>query len=261
MQLVRSLPLHVCAIHQCFDDLKVRTIINFFLRFLSDQDRARVKLHHGSHMEVVYALMTYGIPTDLLPVNSTGSLKRKNHLEWLKIRQWQEDHPESPRIVVPLHSDILFGRGKPFRQHLGNLHLGNRVEERLAMYMAAQTKEKTRIIEEVVDQVIAEGGRFLKQDGPGTPWLQVSHQQAKEKTSQSFRTRARYAAASGSETQRGPSDDGRNNRRAFDDSGENSSVAASVSPLSTPLSLPEETSSADYHTMTAGYRDTKRRRF
>jgi len=43
----RSLPFRLCAMHQCFDNLAVRVIINFSMRFLREKDRARVKLHYG----------------------------------------------------------------------------------------------------------------------------------------------------------------------------------------------------------------------
>jgi hypothetical protein len=245
--------------HQCFDDPKVRTVINFLLRFFSEQDRARVKLHFGSHVEVVYSLMTYGMPTDLLPINLNGELKRKNHLEFLKIRQWLEEHPEASRIVVPSQMDILFGRGKPFRQHQGNLRLSSLVEDRLAIYLVSQTKDKSNMIEEVVSKVHLEGGRFLKQDGPGMPWLEVDHQQSKEKTSQSFRTRARYGSST-SENQEGLNDGTRSSRRTFYASSETDSFALS-SAGSSPISLPEETSASRYHTTTAEYGDAKRQRY
>jgi hypothetical protein len=210
-------------------------------------------------VEVVYSLMTYGIPTDLLPINLNGGLKRKNHLEWLKIRQWQEEHPESPRIIVPSQMDVLFGRGKPFRQHQGNMRLGSLVDERLSMYLLSQTKDKTKINEKMVNIILSEGCRFLKQDGPGKPWLEVDLQQAKEKTSQCFRTRARFVSSS-SENQGGSNDGTRSSRRPFYASSETNSLAAS-SPTSSPLSLPEETSAACYHTMIAEYGDAKRQRY
>ena len=247
LQMLRSLPFRVCGIHQCFDDNTIRVVINFLLRFCDERDRARVKIHFGSHQEVVYGLMTYGIPTDLLPISLNGGLKRKNHLEWLKIREWQEDHPETPRIVVPSQSDVLFGRGKPFRRHVGNLHLTSLVHERMSTYLFS--KEKTKIIEDLVDKIESEGGRFLKQDGPGKPWLVVDHQQAKEKTAQSFRTRAYKQRR-----QDRSNDDTRSGRRPFDESSETNVFACSSIPCS-PISLPEENESASYHG------DAKRPRF
>jgi len=245
--MLRSLPFRVCGMHQCFDDTQVRVVINFLLRFCHEHDRARVKLHFGSHQEVVYELMTYGIPTELLPISLNGGLKRKNHLDWLKIREWQENHPETPRIVIPSHSDVLFGRGKPFRRHVGNLYFTSLVEERLSTYL--MTKEKTKIIEDLVDKIVSAGGRFLKQDGPGKPWLAVEHPQAKEKTAQSFRTRAYKQRHQGRSN-----DDTRGARRSFDEPSETDSFTCSNVSFS-PISLPEERDSESYHG------DAKRQRF
>jgi hypothetical protein len=66
--------------------------------------------------------------------------------------------------------------------------------------------------------------------------------------------------SSSSENQSESNDGTRSSRRPFYASSETNSLAAS-SPTSSPLSLPEETSAACYHTTTAEYGDAKRQRY
>lgn len=149
----------------------------------------------GTHLECVYALMTFGIPPDALPVTMDGELKRKNHIEWIKMRKRQESMPQYPRIMIPSRNDVLFGRGKPFREHIGNLRLFNLLDENLDRYEKLRLKEKSMLIAEMVDAIRAEGGRFLmKQDG--VVWTEVDDRQAKEKVSHAFRTRMRIVHVS-----------------------------------------------------------------
>ncbi len=134
--------------------------------------------------------MTFGIPPDALPVTMDGELKRKNHMEWIKMRKRIESLPQQHRIMIPSRNDVLFGRGKPFREHIGNLRLFNLLDENLDRYDKLRLKEKSMLIAEMVDAIRTEGGRFLmKQDG--IVWTEVDDKQAREKVSHAFRTRMR----------------------------------------------------------------------
>jgi hypothetical protein len=145
-------------------------------------------------MECAFALMTYGIPTDAIPITVDGELKGKNHLEWVNMRRKQEDDKSGrPRIVVPSHSDILFGRGKPFREHIGNLRLSNLLDDHLARYVAVKVKEKSAMIAEMVYIIKKKGGRFLKQENG--VWVGADEKRAREKVSHAFRTRIRIVAS------------------------------------------------------------------
>jgi hypothetical protein len=147
----------------------------------------------GTHLECVYALTTYGIPSESFPVTAAGELKRKKHLDWFKMRKKQEDDNSGrPRIVVPSHSDVFFGRGKPFREHIGNLKLYNLLDANLARYEAVKLKEKSITIGEMVDAITISGGRFLKQESG--VWVEVDEKIAREKVSHAFRTRIRIAS-------------------------------------------------------------------
>jgi hypothetical protein len=137
--------------------------------------------------------MTYGFPVDNVPVTMDGKLKRKNHLEWIKMRKMQESGISlEERIVLPAHSDVLFGRGKPFQEHIGNMRLVNLLDAHLGRYESARFKEKTNVIAEMVRGIQSKNGRFLRQEG--CVWVVVDDKVAREKVSQAFRTRKRIAS-------------------------------------------------------------------
>ena len=140
----------------------------------------------------MYALMSYGIPIDAIPISMDGDLKKKNHSEWIKMRKRQEKSGEA-RIVVPTHSDVLFGRGKPYREHIGNMRLFNLLDDNLDRYAQASLKGKSAVIAEMVVLIQQRGGRFLKQE-KGV-WVKNTDKLAKEKVSHAFRTRIRILSA------------------------------------------------------------------
>ena len=113
-----SVPAKTCALHYCISDTGFRYIINIALHFLSEDARARVKVHFGTHMECSYSLMTFGCPVHSLPVGLDGQLKRKSHLDFVRMRYQQESRADLPRIVVPTHNDVLFGRGERSQGHI-----------------------------------------------------------------------------------------------------------------------------------------------
>lgn len=107
-----SLPAKACSLHYCFNDSGFRYVINIAMHFLSEDLRTRVKVHFGTHLECSYSLMTFGCPVRSWPVSIDGDLKKKAHLEFIKMRYQQESRIGFPRIVIPTHNDVLFGRGK-----------------------------------------------------------------------------------------------------------------------------------------------------
>jgi hypothetical protein len=67
-------------------------------------------------MELIYMLMTYGIPHHLIPVTANGKIKLKNHLAFIEMRQVVEEytqHGMAETWDLPLNVGILLGKGKP----------------------------------------------------------------------------------------------------------------------------------------------------
>lgn len=150
-------------------------------------------------MECQQQLASFGIPLHSLPISVHGDFSPTYHLEWLQMHHAREakvlknskskgqieekvlTHHNalldtvSPAtedgIILPSRKDVLFGRGRPMREHPGNLRLHFFVEERMQQYEAANKKEKTIIASDVVTTMKAEGIRFLKKENDF--WVEV----------------------------------------------------------------------------------------
>ena len=201
-QIVEGVPFRMACMHVCYNTSILRPIISLTMMLLARRNRIRIRTHFGAHLEVQYALMTFGIPNFLLPVSGSGEMVLEYHLGWIGRRMAEErgrskvstgtksvivsdssvssadnfgeevdatipgSNPE--RIVVPGPRDVIFGRGKFTRQHSGNVRFGQMVESYREQYESSAKFEKT-ILAEVIVRTIKEthGGRFLKQDGAG----------------------------------------------------------------------------------------------
>ncbi|KAL3930740.1 MAG: hypothetical protein SGBAC_011632 [Bacillariaceae sp.] len=188
-----SAPVKTFSFHYCISDSGFRYVINIVMQFLSEDARARVKVHCGTHLECSYSLMTFGCPVHSLPVGLDGKLKRKAHLEFIRMRYQQEARGGSPRIVLPTHDDVLFGRGKPFRQHVANIKLHAMIEEEMKQ-TESLTSKTILPIERLTDAIRLGGGRFLQQDNVGC-WIELDEKAVHEKVNRSFRTRLRIASS------------------------------------------------------------------
>ena len=119
-------------------------------------------------------------------------------------------------ITQPTSNDILFGRGKPMRNHPGNVRFRNLLEAHLDKYNRAPKFEKGMIAKRLVQTLTETGSRFLKpKPGSATPitnesiknislpsaivrtpsslpapeWVMVDEKTAETKVSQYFRSR------------------------------------------------------------------------
>lgn len=158
--------------------------------------------------------MTFGIPTSDFPVievdGKTG-LRRNRHHEWIEARHCVEMlragkglvHPTSPssvattpivqsavptdqKLFLPTSKDVLFGRGRPFQEHPGNIRLSLIVESLQERYEQLSRNDKTVLAEDVVNKMKAQGTRFLRQQNGY--WETVKESMAREKVSQGFRS-------------------------------------------------------------------------
>jgi hypothetical protein len=138
----------------------------------------------------MYNLMTFGIPVDKLPISDNQELKNQQHLKWIGLRRSLESGKAKrfaeKAVLLPTHLDVLFGRGKPIQENLGNLWLGLVVESVFSHYDEASRTEKYGISVEIVSKVKGVGGRFLRQDGG--IWVEADDDMAREKVSVTFRS-------------------------------------------------------------------------
>ena len=90
---------------------------------------------------------------------------------------------------VPRAQDVLFGRGKPTRNHPGNIQFRNMMEKHVEEYNKAPKFVKCMIAKRLVQVVLSSGSLFLKPVGTANQWVVVDEQTAQDKVSQYFRSR------------------------------------------------------------------------
>ena len=181
-----SIPTRMTGVHYCYDDEKLRPL--FFIAMFAVQKaaRLRVRFHLGTDMEIIYNLMTFGIPNEALPVNFNGTLRLEAHRDYVR-RIWNADvvNDDVERIHVPGKYDVLLGRGKPLQKYSGNLNYHYVIETYHERYEAAAKGVKAELAMEIVMKIKNQGGRFLKQDNVG--WTVITDEAARTKVSHTFR--------------------------------------------------------------------------
>jgi hypothetical protein len=158
-------------------------------------------INEGSDLEVFYKLMTFGIPSVIMPVDMQGTLNvERFHQEIEETRRWEEErervrHAENfanNRSDYPTTLDVLLGRGRPYQKFPGNLQLSNMIDAGQAVYQAATHQlNKTAISNDTVVEIKEMGARFLKRSECGQYWIEVSDLVARDKVSHGFRNNAK----------------------------------------------------------------------
>ena len=176
--------------------------------------------------------MTFGIPTDVFPVDTKSNVQVETHNLWMeqqrkrtKCRKEQQeqrinyqlqpqpygkpnfsenqvripssDHENENSIIIvsiPGPVDVLLGRDKMALCHTGNFRYSQVIQEYHERYDSASRNEKTVIATEIVEKVKGYGGRFLKAHSMG--WTVVEDKIAREKVSNAFRSRRKTASFS-----------------------------------------------------------------
>jgi hypothetical protein len=84
-------PGRIASLHACVDDAVTKTLMTVCVILMGDHASTRYRCHSGSHMEIQYALNTFGIPNRLLPVTATGDIDVNEHQNFLRQLRIQED--------------------------------------------------------------------------------------------------------------------------------------------------------------------------
>lgn len=146
----------------------------------------------GSHIEVKYALLTYGIPSRSLPFSKHGEPTIDSHTKWLQRQKVAEEklgaEERIDRIMIPSNKDVLSGRGRFVQYHMGNVHFRHLIAERESEYENCEDQlgAKGLVADKVITQIQSSGGRFLKDDGVG--WVLLSKSAAHDKVTMAFRS-------------------------------------------------------------------------
>jgi hypothetical protein len=144
----------------------------------------------GTHTEIHYKLLTFGIPMKVFPVTLEGESQVERHLEWIQQRRKREESvQDSKRIMVPGPFDVIMGRDRLAQEHPGNFHYLHIIENHLVLYDTSSRVEKTYLASQIVDGIHEIEGRFLKWDETG--WIEIDDKTARYKVSMAFRSKRR----------------------------------------------------------------------
>lgn len=92
-------------------------------------------------------------------------------------------------MITPTTNDILLGRGKTYHYHTGNQRFRATIAVHIPKYAEERTtrKQKSKIVESIVEGMYEEGCRFLKQDVQSFLWYEIGRQKAKKKVGHALR--------------------------------------------------------------------------
>ena len=120
-------------------------------------------------------------------------------------QQQQQQQIIIPSVVIetPEPSDVLFGRGRPYQAHSGNVRLHKIVDRHKYRYSQSRRFDKLAIVDQIVYEVKSKGdggdaGRFLKRSDNGEHWEEVTDDVAREKVAHALRGKIKQARESNS---------------------------------------------------------------
>mmetsp|Transcript_2964 Transcript_2964/g.8307 ORF Transcript_2964/g.8307 Transcript_2964/m.8307 type:complete len:581 (-) Transcript_2964:82-1824(-) len=196
--IVNGIPVRVTGGHFCFEDQRIRPLFSLLLSAAPKSWLLRFRPHFGTHMECHYSLNSFGISADAIPVDKDGNLRwgmfEENHARVLRKERAVESELSlargDDRYDIPKENDVLLGRGWSFQRYPGTVTMMSMVEEAKPKHDRAKSRnEKTAICMEIVNEIRANGGRFLKREGEY--WVEVGSDIAREKCAQGFRNLSR----------------------------------------------------------------------
>jgi len=137
--------------------------------------RMALRRHIGNPMENRYALQSFGIGADQIPITYTGKIKFGYIRQWIGARQIIEDSIQSPDTIpttevlidFPKREDVVFRPGSSCSQHSANYAFRNFImckvqEQELSEEIAGVKIRRKKMVLDIIDEVRANGrGRFL----------------------------------------------------------------------------------------------------
>ena len=193
----------------------------------------------GSHQECQYALCTFGIPKQALPVSSSGEMRIDEHLMWIRDRRYLEAQRRQQEMerVVAMHSDncvppIPLWTSSPqteqqshkSRHQISNAdeditfhpndvlfgrgksvveHDGNAKFRNLVSEYAEEFDKASRhektLLTETIVHQIKVSGARFLKRDDGGEWEEVDHETARKKVAHAFRNRRKVSYASSRE--------------------------------------------------------------
>ncbi len=195
--ILSAMPCRPCGFHICYNNELIRPFLSFLHMVTSKERKLRERLHFGSHLEVQYALCTFGInmrdaaivQDSFGPKYIEDFLATRRRVEAEEKQQRDEEEARTGVILHPGPIDVLCGRGRPYQDFPGNIRVGRIVDEHVPLYLETQERlAKTMIAISIVQNIQRSGGRFLNRRDDG--WEIAEDRVARGKISQALRVRA-----------------------------------------------------------------------
>ena len=96
-----SIPARPVAYHICSDSNRWEGIFDMVLSTLCKYVRLRMRMHYGTMQENKYAMMTHGIPGDVIPVTPEGEIELDDHQRWIAHRRQLEEARRETGKFIP----------------------------------------------------------------------------------------------------------------------------------------------------------------
>eukprot|EP00934_Nitzschia_sp_Nitz4_P001639 Nitzschia sp. Nitz4//scaffold313_size41840//25742//27504//NITZ4_007437-RA/size41840-snap-gene-0.32-mRNA-1//1//CDS//3329547433//1639//frame0 len=211
-ELPTWMPFRVVGYHMCMDNNPINALLGRAVSAVVNPKLRRVrKLHHGTPTEVMYELLSYGVPVDSFPLTTDGLLKknsRKKYIQRMRSRDaWIEErhlerrallqqrggvmdpNEDDPMVVfpktdLPMPNDVLLGQGKPYQHHTGTVNLRWLVDDNLDAYTAANKADKAKMTWMIVRKIQTQG-RFLKKEKDDW-WVVATDEEARARVGKTF---------------------------------------------------------------------------
>jgi hypothetical protein len=132
---------------------------------------------------------------DLLEEEEKGEEQEQEHEHEQEQKEEVAEEEEDRRDNSPGNHDVLFGKGKKIKHHVGNQKMEKIIESYQIEYENAGKFAKTDISERIISAIHDRGGRFLKYVKSDDKWVEVDRIAAREKISHYFRHLRRQVAA------------------------------------------------------------------
>jgi hypothetical protein len=180
-----AVPLRLEVSHICMNKTGFHFSMSLAIKAIGLFDRARLRMHFGTHIQCTYALLSFGLPSPFLPFTDECELKIDNHKKWIKRRIVKEHVLAGGEIFscieLPHRNDVLLGKGRPCQNHPGNQRLLELSRAFLNEYTEANNKGgKTIVALKVVQEIFYpsnnsgqhSGARFLqrREDNLDSGW-------------------------------------------------------------------------------------------
>jgi len=183
-KLSKSIPVRVVSWQHYYRDTPFfRFLAGLYSFTVTKEYRPIYRAHFGSDLELRYKLAGFGVPVDLMPVSSTGSLKFGPHKVWINVLKEKlrmtPNNPNNREIVeCPKIHDVVFKKGPATKHNIGNQKYRELIKEFSLEHFRGNRMQKYDITMIVIDEINKANGRFLKWEN--TMWLVYKEEEKEE---------------------------------------------------------------------------------